>query len=140
MQKLRGRTPVTLVDVGPTAKNLEIFKDFNDMKIVWLLLVLISITLFWSFLGIAQDGFYEESYNVFFVKKTPTFQIFFVNLTLTEANIPPLQDWPKERLDKLKEYCHYRFGINDFSFRSLDYCANLPHRSNNWIAEWYVGT
>jgi len=109
------------------------------MKIFLTLLMSTIVSMFWSFFGIAQDGYHEESYNVLFVKKASTFKIFFVNSTLAESDIPPLQDWSKERLDKLKEYCHYRFGINDFSFQSLGYCSNLPHRSNNWLIEWYVG-
>ena len=94
----------------------------------------------WLYIGIAKDNFYEESYNVFFIKKYPSLQIFFINSTLTEADTPSLNEWEINDISELKDYCHYRFGINDYTKNSLSECAKRPHRSKSWLTEWHVGT
>lgn len=108
------------------------------MKKIFLTIFFIFITL-WLYVGVAKDNFAEESYNVFFIKKYPTLKVIFINSTLTEADVPPLNKWKKENLNELKEYCHYRFGITDFTEPSLLECAERPHRPKNWFTEWYVG-
>lgn len=93
----------------------------------------------WLFVGVAKDAYSEESYNVLFLKKEPTFKVFFVNSTLTESDVPALNLWSQDRLSELISYCRYRFGLRDYSFLALEKCAQMPYLTNHWWLDWYVG-
>ncbi|MDY7576828.1 hypothetical protein RGU70_00610 [Herbaspirillum sp. RTI4] len=110
--------------------------------------VMMLIFFSWLYIGVAQDAFYEESHNVFFIKKYPTLKINFLNPTLTESDVPPIQDWNEKNkkwdLNTKKElidYCKYRFGIVDISPQSLGSCSQRPYLSDyvflNWPANFF---
>lgn len=108
-------------------------------RVLVLVLMLAVFIAIWLYVGIAKDAFFEESYDVLFIKKQPTLKLVFVNSYLTDSDIPSISEWPIDKLDELKSYCKYRFGIADQSAQSLDRCANLPFRTHNIFLDWYVG-
>lgn len=74
--------------------------------------VIIALTL----TAILYIGYYETLYAednkmVFFFKKTPTFQMEFVNLFVSDTDRKELQDLNDEQRQLVIDYCKYRLGI-----------------------------
>jgi hypothetical protein len=96
----------------------------------------LGLIIVWLYLGISQDLFYEESHNVIFIKKYPTFKLFFLNPALTESDVLPIATWDTSKRNSLIEYCKYRFDITNTSPESLNLCSKLPYLSSHKFLNW----
>ena len=77
------------------------------------LLIILSITI----VAILYIGFYERMEDVypekvFFIKKSPTFQIEFENIFAYESDDKSLSELSEAERNVVVQYCKYRLGIN----------------------------
>lgn len=75
------------------------------------------IILFLTIVGILYIGFYEKMEDaypekVFFIKKSPTFQIKFENIFAYESDDKSLGELNETERRVVAQYCKYRLGIN----------------------------
>lgn len=64
------------------------------------------------FVGYYETQWAEDNRLIFFIKKSPTFQIAFVNFFDSDADDKPLEKLTDQQRIHVIDYCKYRLGID----------------------------
>ncbi|MDM8350830.1 hypothetical protein P8H27_18290 [Pseudomonas sp. sp1636] len=77
-------------------------------KLIILIALLLAAVLFVGYYKAIDDA---ELNTVFFIKKSPTFQVKFENLFANDADNKKLHELSGEERELVIDYCKYRLGI-----------------------------
>lgn len=77
-------------------------------KLIILIALALGAVLFTGYYKAIDDA---ELNTVFFIKKTPTFQLKFENLFANDADNKKLLELDNEERQLVIDYCKYRLGI-----------------------------
>ncbi|WP_405119909.1 hypothetical protein [Pseudomonas leptonychotis] len=77
-------------------------------KIIIAIALLLAVILFVGYYKAIDDA---ELNTVFFIKKSPTFQVKFENLFANDADNKKLHELNSEERKFVVDYCKYRLGI-----------------------------
>jgi hypothetical protein len=77
-------------------------------KLIILTALLLAAVLFVGYYNAIDDA---ELNTVFFIKKSPTFQVKFENLFANDADNKKLGELNSEERELVVDYCKYRLGI-----------------------------
>lgn len=77
-------------------------------KLIILIALLLAGVLFVGYYKAIDDA---ELNTVFFIKKSPTFQVKFENLFANDADNKKLHELSGEERELVIDYCKYRLGI-----------------------------
>jgi hypothetical protein len=77
-------------------------------KLIILTALLLAAVLFVGYYNAIDDA---ELNTVFFIKKSPTFQVKFENLFANDADNKKLGELNNEERELVVDYCKYRLGI-----------------------------
>lgn len=77
-------------------------------KLIILTALLLAAVLFVGYYNAIDDA---ELNRVFFIKKSPTFQVKFENLFANDADNKKLHELNDEERELVVGYCKYRLGI-----------------------------
>nr|WP_285417969.1 hypothetical protein [Pseudomonas sp. efr-133-TYG-5] len=86
-----------------------------------ILAITITLNLYIGFYEKMEDAYPE---NIFFIKKSPTFQIKFENIFTYESDDKSLSELSETERRRVIQYCKYRLGITTSlkSQKELDEC------------------
>ena len=71
----------------------------------------VFLIVFVLFVGVQEGIDYEDDYIVLFIKKYPTYKIFFYNAYNDAGDHPEIEDLDRKSLEDLVSFCKYRFGF-----------------------------
>lgn len=71
----------------------------------------LALTTF-LFVGYYETQWAEDNRLIFFIKKSPTFKIAFVNFVDSDADDKPLEKLTDKQRKHVIDYCKYRLGID----------------------------
>ncbi|MGE8502425.1 MAG: hypothetical protein ACN6P1_09375 [Pseudomonas sp.] len=80
-------------------------------RIVFLALIALALLVSWLNIGFYETRFAEDNRSVFFIKSSPTLQVRFENIFLTDEDDKPLERLSDEERGLVIAYCKYRLGI-----------------------------
>ena len=69
----------------------------------------------------------DEAYNVYFIKKIPVFIFEFENPSKYIPEQRRMKYNGTDGLDKLAEYCHYRYGVKGTQTEILEQCGKIEN-------------
>ncbi|MEQ7921047.1 hypothetical protein ABQX22_17745 [Xanthomonas sp. WHRI 1810A] len=95
------------------------------MKRLLLHLSFLSVLTAPLFIGYYETMWAEDNTTVWFIKKSPTLQMEFVNIFATDADVRQLRRLDDSLRQRVARYCKYHLGIETEikTQEALDACA-----------------